>query len=135
MEDNVCIILIDDNEIDLMIGKRIISRVDSKVHVETFISEKEAISWIGNKGKDYYLHQLIFIIDIYLPFSNGFTLIKKIKALLGKFTKEPTFYVASATIDQLNQSKAKRDPDIKSFIGKPLNLEIITKMLHPVNLD
>ena len=131
MNDDVNIVVVDDNEIDLMIGKRLISRVNSNIKVETFSSICEVISWV-NSEKDYFKkNNVVFFIDIYLPNGNGFKLSEDIfKRISDIKEKNSIFYLLSATIDDVDLRKVKNSDLIKGFIGKPLTVDIINQVIN-----
>ncbi len=124
------IVIVDDNEIDLMIGERMISRVNASINVKTFPSGDEALAWIKEEGKDCIDQKTIFLIDIYLPNCNGFIVSKDIVKLSKEQKCECICYLLSATIDQSDKRKIELNKDLKGFIGKPITVDVINNIIE-----
>ncbi len=130
MKNDVNIVVVDDNEIDLMISKRLISRVDSNITVKTFSSFCEVVSWVRSDEEYFTSNDVVFFIDIYMPDGNGFKLSQEIFDQISKYDKKnTTFYLLSATIDDLDLKKVKKSDLIKGFIGKPLTVDAINRVI------
>jgi response regulator RpfG family c-di-GMP phosphodiesterase len=130
VNDDVNIVVVDDNEIDLMIGKRLISRVNSNIKVKTFSSICEVISWVNSEEEYFKKNKVVFFIDIYMPHGNGFKLSEDIfNTISNEKDKNAIFYLLSATIDDVDLRKVKKSDLIKGFIGKPLTVEIINQVI------
>jgi response regulator RpfG family c-di-GMP phosphodiesterase len=129
MNRSLRIIIVDDNEIDLMIGKRLISRVQPSIVVETFNCGKQAVEWAINNSINCIEEKWIFIIDIYMPQSNGFDVISDISLAIDEKMNSTQYYLLSATIDQYDMAKIKSNPLIKQFIGKPITTSLINELI------
>lgn len=129
MDKPVRIFIVDDNEIDLMIGKRLISRVDSNCVVETFLSGKLLYEWLDNLDTEISNEKWVFLIDIYMPNCSGFDVVKNLVLKMKNVPNEAIYYLLSATIDRADVERIKRDPTVKKFIGKPITVELIKNTL------
>tara|TARA_R110002050_G_scaffold221792_2_gene357676 strand:+ start:48178 stop:48579 length:402 start_codon:yes stop_codon:yes gene_type:complete len=129
MNKSIRIIIVDDNEIDLMIGKRLISRVEANIVVNTFLSCESLYEWLNQFKKEEIPTQWVFLIDIYMPKCNGFEVVKELTNLMKPITKNTSYYLLSATIDFADVQRIKMDNTIKEFIGKPITVDLIQKML------
>ena len=124
------IIIVDDNEIDLMIGERMISRVNANINVKTFSTGSKAIAWLKEENRDCDEEKTIFLVDIYLPNCSGFIVSKDIVELSKKQNCECVCYLLSATIDHSDKRKIELNKNLKGFIGKPLSVDIINNIIE-----
>ena len=123
------IIIIDDNDIDLMIGERLISRVNSNIGVKTFSTGNEATAWLKEDSVNCCDEKTIFLIDIYLPNCNGFKVSEEIVKISKGKKCECVCYLLSATIDQSDKRKIANNKNLEGFIGKPITVDIINNIL------
>jgi response regulator RpfG family c-di-GMP phosphodiesterase len=124
------IIIVDDNEIDLMIGERMISRVNANINVKTFSTGGKAIAWLKEEEIDCHAEKTIFLIDIYLPNCSGFLVSKDIMKIAKEQNCDCVCYLLSATIDQSDKRKIELNKNIKGFIGKPITVNVINNIIE-----
>ena len=99
MNKEISIVIVDDNEIDLMIGERLLSRVDPNIVVFTFLTGKKAINWVKERGQCDFTDTTLFLIDIYMPDCSGYFVAESIQNLFKDQTKNAECFLLSATID------------------------------------
>ena len=124
------IIIVDDNEIDLMIGERMISRVNANINVKTFSTGGKAIAWLKEGERNCYDEKTIFLIDIYLPNCSGFIVSKDIVELSKEQNCACECYLLSATIDHSDKRKIELNKNLKGFIGKPITVDVINHIIE-----
>ncbi len=111
------ILLIDYNDIDLFINQKLLENFG----VENICSMRGASDALLHLRVHKVYYSLI-IIDIILPFSDGFEFIDKVREL-ELYKKQGEIIILSNSIDPLHREKAK-NRNIK-FIEKPLTIEKI----------
>ena len=119
------IMLVDDNEIDNFLHKRIIESTD--------IAETIIVKNSGKSALEYFkehLHEVnklphLLFLDIDMPLVDGF-------AFLDKFDKYPDFVKEKCHIVVLSSSGSNHDREkftmnknVKEFLVKPLTLEAL----------
>ncbi len=111
------VLLIDDNPIDLMINNKTIERYDPDALVCLAKSAKEALS-ILESGE---CTPACVLLDIKMPEMDGFQFLEA----LSKSKLEPKFnvHMLSSSIDPADIENADKNPMVRSYIEKPLNIE------------
>ena len=129
MNNTFTILLIDDNDIDLMIGERLISVVNPDVKVNGFTRGQRALDWLKDLGSDCLHQKVVLFIDIYMNEMNGFEVAHRATQLIESFGCEAECYLLSATIDDSDLRRIKNDPKIKGFIGKPITQDVLNNIV------
>ncbi len=122
------VLLVDDNDTDNFISKRIIELTKFAKRIEIKNSGKSALQYLENaKDDDYKLPDLIFL-DINMPIVDGFV-------FLYEFEKFPIHVRNKCKVIILSSSDNKRDIDrivdnqyVVKFITKPLTDDILKEV-------
>jgi len=118
------IILVDDDPINNLINKRLISKLKLAPHIEEFLEGEQAIERI--REMDVAENILIFL-DINMPVMNGWDFLNQYMKEF-KFRKD-RIIVLSSSIDFQDRQKAKEYACVEGFIEKPLSPEKIKYIL------
>lgn len=129
MNNRVGIILVDDNDIDLMIGGRLISVINPDIVLKTFAGGEAFLQWIQSESNQCIAQKVIVFIDIYMPKMNGFEVAEKAYKLFENKGCTIECYLLSATIDDYDLQKIERHPLISGFIGKPITQAILNELV------
>lgn len=116
--------LIDDNEIDNLISKKLLERFDSTISTREFLNARQAIEEIEN-GADL---PNIILLDINMPGMNGWEFLD---ALLTTDVKNVHVFVYSSSIYDKDINKARSYGVVVDFVNKPLNEEKIAEIVKP----
>jgi CheY-like chemotaxis protein len=104
------VLLVEDNLINIMVGKQILEK--AKLSVEVAENGLEAINMVKENRYD------IVLMDIQMPVMDGYTAVKEIR----KFNKELPIFALSASV--FNEVKDKiEDCGMDGFIVKPFDPE------------
>ncbi|WP_373520778.1 response regulator [Aquiflexum sp.] len=118
------IILVDDDPINNLINKRLLSKLGISPKIEEFLEAEKAIEKIRTLGSDQ--HTLIFL-DINMPVMNGWDFLNQ---YLIEFKKrKDKIVVLSSSIDFLDRQRAKEFDCVEGFIEKPLTPEKIKSII------
>lgn len=109
------VLLIDYNEIDLFVNQKILENYGIE-NVCCMRGASDALLHL----KVHKVYYSLIIIDIYLPFSDGFKFIDNVREL-ELYKKQGEIIIISNSIDPSHREKAK-NRNIK-FIEKPLTIE------------
>lgn len=120
----------DDNEIDLMIGRRLLSRVDSTVIVDTFPSGHALFEWLETKGTEGLTDTTVFLIDIYMSSCNGHTVASNIQTFYENSNKKAICYLLSSSIDDSDKRKIMENKNLAGFIAKPITVSWFQDILE-----
>ncbi len=122
------IFLIDDDDIQNLINTRVISIVNSDVHVRAFTSAEEALKTLATTSDEP--PQLIFL-DINMPKMNGWDFLDDYQN-----NKYPTkVYMLSSSINEKDIKKSETYDSVHGFICKPLVVEKLAEILKKENLS
>ena len=119
------VMIIDDNNIDLYITKRLIIKTNFGKKVLEFVDANEALNYLeDNQDNISQMPQIIFI-DIYVPEMSGFEFMEsydKLPATLKKYCK---VYIISSTIDEHDIERSRLDKNLTAFQVKPVSKEFL----------
>lgn len=123
------ILLVDDDQINNFINKRIIKKLAIADEVNIALNGEEALSHI----QDYCLKtghcpELIFL-DINMPVMNGFEFLNEFKNLPLENKNEVKIIVLTTSTNPGDLQKLK-DYSIKGFVNKPLTEKKILELIN-----
>ncbi len=122
------LLLIDDNDIDQLLHRKIIEILFPTASVQLFNDATVALQHIVTRSVDVS-HTIIFL-DIQMPVMNGFQFLDAFHLLPEDIKSKYTIYVVSSSVNQYDISKAKNNPYVKDMIIKPLTKETLLNLLH-----
>jgi CheY-like chemotaxis protein len=124
--------LVDDNELDNFIHSNLIqaTRMAENIYVHT--GAKSALEFLNNFVRNQhfpieFLPQII-ILDINMPFMDGFQLMDELQKMPSSFTDYLKVVMLSTSTDEKDIKKAKSYPFVIHFAHKPLT-EVVLKSL------
>lgn len=120
--------IIDDDMVSQFATLYAIKKIDAISEVLTFDNATEALEVVKRdiKSKEY---QLIIVLDLIMPFVDGWAFLEKLKEFLlpDVFIKT---YVLSGFRNSSDREKAKNHPLIQEFFDKPLSQLNAQKILE-----
>lgn len=119
------VMIIDDNNIDLYITKRLIIKNNFGKKVLEFVDAKEALNYLQNNQDNISLMPQIIFIDIYMPGMSGFEFMEsydKLSATLKTYCK---VYIISSTIDEYDIERSRLDKNLTAFQVKPITKDFL----------
>jgi CheY-like chemotaxis protein len=121
------VLLIDDNELDNYVNKKIIeaNRFSKRVYVNT--SAQSALEFIHNMnaiGKDaMQLYPEVIFIDINMPVIDGFQFIEFFQKTADKNLRKPKLVILTSSIAAEDKLLAMEVTEDVLFLNKPLTKE------------
>ncbi|SDK30597.1 Response regulator receiver domain-containing protein [Catalinimonas alkaloidigena] len=121
METNPLVLLVDDNDTDNLINRRMLKLLA--------FTERTVIANSGRKGLAYLrehkdnpeqLPDLVFL-DINMPEIDGFTFMENFSALAPQLKKKVVVMVLSSSDDPQDINRITANPHVAYFITKPLD--------------
>ncbi|MFN3404170.1 MAG: response regulator [Cytophagaceae bacterium] len=110
------IMVVDDSEMDNLLNKIILEKVQFSQHIHVYQDPEMAISDLQNQ----VCKPEIIFIDINMPQMSGFEFIEAVEKLeIPKF--KPKFYIISSSDDQDDIIKAQKYKSVHRYIKKPLD--------------
>ena len=118
------ILLVDDDPINNLINKRLISKVNLGESIDEFISGNLALDHIMGLTPE---EPLLILLDINMPLMNGWEFLDHYAE---KFAdRNDHIIILSSSIDFLDRLKAQEYPIVGGFLEKPLTIEKLREQL------
>jgi len=122
-------LLIDDDDITCMIHSEIIKLAFSDCNIKIISSSFEALLYLSEFSESELKAPDIIFLDINLPEMSGFELLEKLSSKALKNIRQSRILLLSSSIDPRDLKKAKENPLIEKFLGKPLSVEFLRNEL------
>ncbi len=123
------VLVIDDNETDRYIAKRMIQKHQFAEEVKTIESAPKALQYLFSlENTPELLPQFIFL-DIRMPEMDGFEFLIEYEKLPETVKSNCIIMMLSTSLDRTDNDRAQSCAYINRFLNKPLNLEKM-KMLE-----
>jgi PAS domain S-box-containing protein len=113
--------LIDDDQIQHLINKRLIHDINKEIEVVTFLEAEKAFESL-TEGK---FQPDIILLDINMPNMNGWQFLEKLQST-GYSTE---VHMLTSSIDPHDQIKSRDFHLVHGFLSKPLRKEILKSLL------
>jgi len=118
------IILIDDDPVNNLINKRLISKMHIAQQVEVFLEAENALLRINELSKN---SKILILLDINMPVMNGWDFLN---FYMEKFHYRKDKIVAlSSSIEFQDRQKALSYDIVQAFLEKPLTIEKMKSIL------
>ena len=111
--------LIDDEQYDQMIYKRVLDRSGLVGKVHSFQYAEEALEFLKNDERPRI--DLVFL-DINMPRMNGFEFLDAATKILGEGFADAVIIMLTTSLDPKDMQKAKEYEVVRDFINKPLTV-------------
>lgn len=117
------VVIIDDNDIDVMIARKIISKGFPDMHIQSFSSGEDfKAHFEANLDGVYRRYTKIFmLLDMYLKDMNGIEVAKYLFDRNKELGLQIDSYLLSAAIDGDKITDVKQYPELTGFVSKPLS--------------
>lgn len=124
------ILLIDDDQIFNFISSEMIAETDPDIRIITYLSSPEALDWLkGLLERKEPLPDILFL-DIRMPELTGFELLDKLlQAYPVDALKKMRVFMLTSSLDENDNRKASTNPLVEGFLGKPLDIVELVKIL------
>ena len=110
-------IIVDDEEVNLFITKRLLFELLGEKEVKTFLRASEALSYL--KEYDECVTISLFL-DLNMPVISGWDFLDYFDELDSTLKSLVHIYIVSSSVDPDERTKALNNPNVSSFISKPL---------------
>ncbi len=127
------ILIIDDDEINNFIAKKLIDKSEFKASISTFLNGETSLFFLKNGiNNEAELPDIIFL-DLNMPIMNGWEFLDQYqKEILPFINKKPIINIISSSVYKNDILKAQSYNFINKFVSKPLTVDKIKEMLYQV---
>lgn len=115
------VMLVDDNEIDSFINKKVIEFSDLCERTVSMASGREAIDYL-EAAADNDLPDLIFL-DLNMPIIDGFKFLLEFSKMKDNIRSKASIVVLTSSDNLRDKEKIGANHDVLYFLSKPLNEE------------
>jgi DNA-binding NtrC family response regulator len=122
--------IIDDDELFVFYTNRIIEIEGLAERVRTFKNAMSALCCLEDYKNDPDELPDIILLDIYMPFQDGFEFYHEFMLLKPEFSKNIKLYVTSCSLDVRDLEKVKTLSSVQDFIIKPLTASRLKSIVH-----
>lgn len=124
------ITLIDDDPITNMVNTKLLTRANN-FHVTAYTNAQKALSYLGDLAASTpdQIPEVIFL-DINMPIMDGWEFLEEFQNLPGIILEQCKVIILTSSIDLDDIEKSKKFPAVKSFVSKPLTMELITSLIR-----
>jgi CheY-like chemotaxis protein len=124
MHEYFSIILVDDDPINNLINKRLISKMDVAEKVEEFLEAEKALQRLKQMASN---EKVLILLDINMPVMNGWDFLNFYHE---NFTdRNDKIIMLSSSIDFQDRLKANSYARVNGFIEKPLTPDKLKTVL------
>lgn len=122
------VLIIDDNEIDNFVSKRVIENSKFSNNVRIITSGEEALTFLENhKGEETKLPRVIFL-DLNMPVVDGFMFLFEFDDFPDLVKKKCKIVILSGALEQKTIDKILKNEHVLDYISKPLTESALRKL-------
>jgi len=119
------ILLVDDNEIDNFVNRKMIELANLTANTVSITSPVKALEYLKrlDKCEPHNVPELIFL-DVNMPYMNGFEFLAELEDI-ARQDGFPRVVLLSSSIDDRDIDRAKQFNSVLSFVNKPLTVDFL----------
>nr|WP_321410769.1 response regulator [uncultured Allomuricauda sp.] len=130
---NPSILLVDDDEVYLFVTKKILNNMSDKLVINTFTDGEQAIEYIDLCLKENVELPEVILLDINMPFLDGWGFLAEFKKLKPKLMNESVnIFLVTSSNDPTDMKKAQDFEEITGYIVKPVFEDKMEEILKEV---
>ncbi len=122
------VLMIDDNDIDGFVTKKIIEKSGFAKNVIIKKSAVEALEYLSSKDPLRKRLPDIIFLDLRMPEMDGFEFLEEYEKLNKYFVDNCKIVVFSSSIDTDDYNKAKRNKYVWKFVSKPISMKLLMEI-------
>lgn len=115
-------VVVDDEPINLIIAKRLLTELLKAKDVYTFQKGAEALRFLGNYDEN---ETISVLLDLNMPVVSGWDFLEFFSQFDDNIKGHVHIYVVTSSIDPADRNRALRNANVISVISKPLTSAFI----------
>jgi CheY-like chemotaxis protein len=130
-----CVLLVDDNEPDNIIHKRVIEQSGITDFIGVATNGQEAIGFLKSKWKmgqkdSLFPRPSLIFVDIKMPFMDGWKFIEEYQTLDEVQKGKAVFFMLTDSLDTDDITRTEQTIGSGCILYKPLTLEMINEIMQ-----
>ena len=131
MDFKINLLVIDDDDINIFIIKKIVEKTGFPVNMVAKTNGQLAIDYLNEIVDNAEEFPHLILIDINMPVLNGWEFIEAYEKM--NITKAVDMYMLSSSVYENDIEKAKTYKVVKGFISKPLSIDRLIELFRAVS--
>jgi len=119
------IFIIDDNQIDLLISRKLLLKNKADLEVQEYVQAQQALADITGQSSN---NPDVILLDLNMPEMDGWEFLEALKA--AQVQSNVKVYVLTSSLDDRDRTKAKNYEVVAGYLTKPLNDVAIQNILN-----
>ncbi|MDF9799737.1 CheY-like chemotaxis protein [Catalinimonas alkaloidigena] len=117
------VLMIDDNELDLLISRKLISKQVNSLEFTEYNNATEALQHLaGQEENDFD----IILLDLNMPEMNGWDFLEEYRKLP---VHKANVYILTSSLDTRDKLRSKEYEAVKGYFDKPLKSNYIAEIV------
>lgn len=130
----ISFIVIDDNELDCFIARKVIAHADRRITTEIFHDARQALESIRVNTSFHPNHITVVLLDIRMPLMNGFEFIEEFETLPPETCRQYKIKILSSTRNMRDILRLRAYRTVDGILEKPLSREIVSHLIDDVRM-
>lgn len=126
---DICFMVVDDDSVNNLICRKVISRVFPEAEVQTFINPVKALTYIKSVYSDSRGKATILFLDINMPILSGWDFLEEFESFDMQIKEQIKIYMLSSSTDKEEIDRANKNINVHGYVEKPLKKEVMAKIL------
>ena len=124
------IALVDDDRIYQFTTERLLERLNLEVEFMWFKDGEEALVYIADNAAVAGNLPDILIVDINMPFLDGWQFLDAFNAIRSGLSKQVDIYMVSSSNDDRDMQRARSTEGVRDYVEKPITKEKLSFILN-----
>lgn len=120
--------LIDDDDFFIFMTKRVLEKTGVANGIQTFLSAKAALAWLQENADRTELWPEVILLDIRMPFMNGFEFLEQLTKLSATAASKIRVYMLTSSVNEEDKEKARKYALVRDYYTKPLSSDVVMKI-------
>ena len=123
------VFLIDDNDVDIIVNKKLIMLAGITEDILPFTSGEDFLDHMRANPDAVLPGQTVVLMDIQMPSMDGFECLEQFTAGLSDLANSSAIFMLSSSIDKADIRRAEEIPYIIKVLEKPLDVYALKRHL------